>query len=41
MFVDSGVKAHESYARQVEILAARGMDMGDRESAEATLRRVN
>lgn len=41
MFVGSGVKAHESYARQVEILAARGMDMGDRESAEATLRRVN
>lgn len=39
--MDNGVKAHEPYARQVEILAARGMDMGDRESAEATLRRVN
>lgn len=36
-----GVKAYKTYAQQVEILAARGMDMGDRESASATLRRVN
>ncbi len=36
-----GVKAYKTYTQQVEILAGRGMDMGDRESAAATLRRVN
>ena len=41
VFVGEGVKAYKTYARQVEILAGRGMDMGDRESAAATLRRVN
>ncbi|MGH3435107.1 MAG: Abi family protein [Sciscionella sp.] len=35
------VKAYKTYAQQVEILAGRGMDMGDQESAVATLRRVN
>ena len=35
------VKAYKTYDQQVEILAGRGMDMGDRESAIAILRRVN
>lgn len=41
MFVSEDVKAFKTYAQQVETLAGRGMDMGDRESAVATLRRVN
>lgn len=41
MFVDKGVKAYKSYVEQAEILADRGMDMGDQESAVATLRRIN
>lgn len=36
-----GVKAYKTYAEQVEILAGRGMDMGDRDAAVETLRRVN
>ncbi|MED6045674.1 MULTISPECIES: Abi family protein [Rothia] len=35
------VKAYKTYAEQVEILAGRGMDMGDRDAAAETLRRVN
>lgn len=35
------VKAYKTYAEQVDILAGRGMEMGDREAAVATLRRVN
>lgn len=35
------VKAYKTYAQQVEVLAGRGMDMGDQESAVATLRRLN
>ena len=35
------VKAYRTYAEQVEILARRGMDMGDRDAAVETLRRVN
>ena len=41
VFVGESVKAYKTYAQQVEILAGRGMDMGDRASAVATLRRVN
>lgn len=41
MFVDEDVKTYKSYAQQVEILASRGMDMGDLGTAVATLRRVN
>lgn len=39
--MDEGVKAYKTYEQQVEILARRGMDIGDRESAIATLTRVN
>ncbi len=35
------VKAYKTYAQQVEILAQRGMDMGNRQSALEVLRRVN
>lgn len=35
------VKAYKTYAEQVDILAGRGMDMGDRDAAVETLRRVN
>lgn len=35
------VKAYKAYAEQVAILAGRGMDMGDRDAAVETLRRVN
>ena len=35
------VKGFKTYAEQVEILAGRGMDMGDRDAAAETLRRVN
>lgn len=35
------VKAYKTYGEQVDILAQRGMDMGDRELAIQTLRRVN
>lgn len=35
------VKAYKTYAEQVEILAGRGMDMGDRDAAVEMLRRVN
>lgn len=35
------VKAYKTYAEQVRILAGRGMDVGDEESAIATLGRVN
>lgn len=41
MFVGEDVKAYKTYAEQVEILAGRGMDMGDRDAAVETLRRVN
>lgn len=41
VFVVENVKMYKSYTQQVEILADRGMDMGDQESAVATLRRVN
>lgn len=41
MLVGGDVKAYKTYAQQVEILASRGMDMGDWDSAAATLRRVN
>ena len=35
------VKAYKTYAEQVALLEGRGMDMGDRDLATATLRRVN
>ena len=35
------VKAYKAYVEQVKILAGRGMDMGDRDAAVETLRRVN
>lgn len=41
VFVVVDVKAYKSCIQQVEILADRGMDMGDQEFAVATLRRVN
>lgn len=41
VFVVEDVKMYKSYTQQVEILADRGMDMGDQKSAVATLRRVN
>lgn len=37
----SDVKEHKTFEQQVEILASRGMDMGDRAEAVETLRRVN
>ncbi len=39
--MDEDVKAYKSYDQQVQTLAARGMDMGDRQAAMAVLRRVN
>lgn len=39
--MDLGVKTYKTYAQQAEILASRGMEVGDREFAVATLRRVN
>lgn len=39
--MDEDVKAYKSYDQQMEILESRGMDMGDRGSVIATLRRVN
>lgn len=35
------VKAYKTYAEQVALLEGRGMDMGNRDSAAATLRRLN
>lgn len=35
------VKAYKTYAEQVALLQSRGMDVGDRDSAMSTLRRVN
>jgi abortive infection bacteriophage resistance protein len=35
------VKAYKTYAEQVALLESRGMDVGDRDSAVSTLRRVN
>lgn len=35
------VKAYKTYAEQVALLESRGMDMGDHDTAMATLRRVN
>lgn len=35
------VKGYKSYAEQVALLEGRGKDMGDRDLATATLRRVN
>ena len=39
--VGEDVKAYKTYAKQVALLEDRGMDMGDRDVAIATLRRVN
>lgn len=39
--VNEDVKAYKTYDEQVEILAARGMAIGDREQAIDMLRRVN
>ena len=39
--VVDGVKAYKSYAEQVEILRARGMEVDDRDAALDVLRRVN
>lgn len=33
VFVGEDIKAYKTYAEQVEILAGRGMDMGDRLAA--------
>ncbi|MEX5247673.1 Abi family protein [Kocuria sp. CPCC 205260] len=41
MFLDDGVKEYKSYDEQIELLSARGMDVGDRDTARSTLRRVN
>lgn len=35
------VKAHQTYAQQVQLLSARGMDVGDPDIAAQTLERVN
>ncbi|SMY13046.1 Abortive infection bacteriophage resistance protein [Brevibacterium jeotgali] len=39
--MDSVVKEYKSYDEQVDLLSERGMDVGDCESARATLQRVN
>lgn len=33
MFLGGDIKAYKTYVEQVEILAGRGMDMGDRDAA--------
>lgn len=39
--VGSAVKVHQTHEQQLAILKGRGMDLGDPESAAATLQRVN
>ncbi len=41
VFLDNGVKEYKSYDEQIDLLSERGMDVGDRDTALATLQRVN
>ncbi|WBQ06933.1 Abi family protein [Kribbella sp. CA-293567] len=40
-YLHGAVKKYQTYDQQVDMLVARGMDVGDRNAAVATLRRVN